>query len=549
MLPPMPRHVAQLAHVAQLTQLALLALLITAPMGCLSRPYTPSTAFFALAPLRHHRTASLRYAARHFRTIYGHAPERLGGLQPIRPRLGLPAFVQRGTTLEIDYLTEATHLTKRHLEGALRYRLVRHGKVCPGPDCFQLTRIQVVARRKLTPRVLHVRVRARTPRFMPSGFYDLIHAFAYSAQLRRLPSAVQVLVRPPERVTPLTMVHLTDLHQGGEPNERLRIVIDQVNRLRPRPTLVVITGDLVEQGPKPSHWDQVIAALSRLQLPCFVVIGNHDYYRPGGLGATAVPKGTFKEELGLRNFLRAFHPFLAYRFRLGGYHFLALDTGSGATLRSLWQHRWITTQGLDAQTLEDVRRFLASPARLGHVILSHAPPRARLRPSLPGCKPGRHGSFLVGRRRFEELLLASWGLKNRPLVHLHGHLHWNDLYQRSDGSDPACRFQAVSVKQPALGGLPCWRALPVDRSPLIVGTQSATKHNPLRSGGWHQRGLRFGQGAGAGYGFRVLHVKSTQWLSAGYRFYHRTAVVARGHRDGFIAPGADRLLTLPRCPR
>ena len=100
-----------------------------------------------------------------------------------------------------------------------------------------------------------------------------------------------------------------------------------------------------------------------------------------------------------------------------------------------------------------------------------------------------------------------------------------------------------------MGTLPCWRRLPTARFPLLITTQSATHHNALRSGGLFQRGMRLGDGAGAGFGFRVIHVRHDRWLSAAYRFYHRTAVLARDHAAGYLPPRATGLLDLPACSR
>ncbi|MFH2010139.1 MAG: metallophosphoesterase [bacterium] len=517
--------------------------------ACPSAPYTPSPTFGKLAPYRRSATASLDYAALHFEAIYGRGPLGLGGLQPVRPVLGLPALVRRGTTLEVEYLTQTSALGKPFFERGMGYRLVRRGQPCPGIHCHILGKVRLMSRRPLPNGAFHIRLEVQLPYELGAGFYDLIHQLNYTAQLRRTPSAVLVVGHAPDAIRPFGFVHLTDPHlghRGGDRSRRFALVVDWLNRLSPRPAFVVLTGDLTELGPVESHWDEVARQLGRLELPVFVTLGNHDYYRPG-LGRVETPRGMAQEEVGLRHFMSSFHPFLAYRFHYGGYRFLAVDTGTGATLRSLWQGKWVTTQGLHPAQLADIRAFLDSPAGSGHVLLGHAPSRARLSPKTRGCEPGMHGVFLVGRRPFERALLASWRRRPRPILYLSGHTHWNDIYVRS--ADSQCRFEGLPVRHRHMGARPCWRPLPTGRAPWLITTQSATKHNPLRSGGLLQRGMRLGDGAGAGFGFRVFQVRGTRWLTASYRFYHRTGVIARRHSAGYLDPRSDQMIDLPTCGR
>lgn len=522
--------------------------------ACPSKGYTPSPQLQRLAPYRANATASLRYAALHFDAIYGHQPLRLGGLQPVRPALGVPALVQRGTDLEVSYLTRETQLRAHHIARGLSFRLVRAGKPCPGEGCYRLGRTRLISRTPMPGGVVHLRVRARIPARAAAGLYDLMHQLTLSVQILRVHSAVQVLRRGLDDSRPFTFVHLSDTHQGANRNERLRLVVKWLNRLRPRPDFAVLTGDVVEFGPDENHWTQAVEELRKLRLPLYVVPGNHDYYRPGHRKVRP-PAGVTVEEVGLRNYMKYLHPYLAYRFRFAGYRFLAVDTGAGDTLRSLWKGRWVTTRGLSKGHLADIRRFLRTPAVVGHVLLGHAPSRARLSVKNDGCKPSRHATFLAGRARFERSLLDSWRRRKRPLVYLSGHTHWSDVFGRGDPAGPnlgdrsTCRFRALPWRHRHMGALPCWRRLPPARFPLLITTQSATKHNKLRSGGLLQRSMKLGDGAGAGFGFRVLHVRGTRWLSAAYRFYHRTAVMARRHEAGFIHPRSDSLLSLPACSR
>lgn len=51
--------------------------------------------------------------------------------------------------------------------------------------------------------------------------------------------------------------------------------IRELNRLAPRPDLVVITGDLVD-APLPAAYDHLVSLLAKLELPFAAIPGNHD---------------------------------------------------------------------------------------------------------------------------------------------------------------------------------------------------------------------------------------------------------------------------------
>jgi len=55
----------------------------------------------------------------------------------------------------------------------------------------------------------------------------------------------------------------------------LRRAVDHLNRLHPRPDIVVISGDLVDFG-RPDEYAVLHPELARLEMPCYLVPGNHD---------------------------------------------------------------------------------------------------------------------------------------------------------------------------------------------------------------------------------------------------------------------------------
>src|SRR5258707_2392799 len=51
--------------------------------------------------------------------------------------------------------------------------------------------------------------------------------------------------------------------------------VDHLNRLDPRPDLVLITGDLVDEGLQ-AEYESLRALLAKLDLPYLLMAGNHD---------------------------------------------------------------------------------------------------------------------------------------------------------------------------------------------------------------------------------------------------------------------------------
>jgi 3',5'-cyclic-AMP phosphodiesterase len=67
----------------------------------------------------------------------------------------------------------------------------------------------------------------------------------------------------------------TRLYGRIDTNAGLARAIDTVNRLRPRPDLVLMTGDLAESG-QPAQYAMLRKLLARLEIPLRVLPGNHD---------------------------------------------------------------------------------------------------------------------------------------------------------------------------------------------------------------------------------------------------------------------------------
>jgi 3',5'-cyclic-AMP phosphodiesterase len=104
----------------------------------------------------------------------------------------------------------------------------------------------------------------------------------------------------------------TRLYGRIDTNAGLARAIDAVNRLRPRPDLVLMTGDLAESG-QPAQYAMLRKLLARLEIPLRVLPGNHDSRE--NLRAAFADHGYFGQG-----------EFLHHAAELGPLTLIALDT-------------------------------------------------------------------------------------------------------------------------------------------------------------------------------------------------------------------------------
>lgn len=81
----------------------------------------------------------------------------------------------------------------------------------------------------------------------------------------------------------MLIAQITDLHIGFDRNNphelnvrRLNMVIDELNERTPRPDLLLVTGDLVENGDDARAYRHMESLVKRWQGPLLWAIGNHD---------------------------------------------------------------------------------------------------------------------------------------------------------------------------------------------------------------------------------------------------------------------------------
>lgn len=171
----------------------------------------------------------------------------------------------------------------------------------------------------------------------------------------------------------------------------LTAAVDRINRLDPAPDVIVVTGDLVNDGgtAQYAHFKSLIAGLS---VPVLVLPGNHDdrdRMRAAFGGTSALP-------------VSAQTPFLHYAVKIGPIRLIALDTlDPGKTTGLLCADRlgWLTDRLTEDQE---------SPT----VVAMHHPPFQTGMPLMD-----RYG--LEGRQAFEAVV-ARAGNVHRIIA---GHVH------------------------------------------------------------------------------------------------------------------------------
>ena len=86
----------------------------------------------------------------------------------------------------------------------------------------------------------------------------------------------------------MLIAQITDLHcreDGRKPmlgcdnNKNIALAIARVNDLSPRPNIVLATGDLTTAG-RPEEYKSLAALIKPLEVPLYIIPGNHDEYRP-----------------------------------------------------------------------------------------------------------------------------------------------------------------------------------------------------------------------------------------------------------------------------
>ena len=141
-----------------------------------------------------------------------------------------------------------------------------------------------------------------------------------------------------------------------------------LNALKPRPDVVIMTGDLVDQG-DPEQYAHLKTLLAPLEIPYYLLVGNHD------------DRTALREAFSDRPELRAGGDFVHYAADIGPLRLIALDSlVPGQSAGNLCDARlaWLETQ-LDAANGQPVIVALHHPPfefGIGHMDALRLGPQA-----------------------------------------------------------------------------------------------------------------------------------------------------------------------------
>lgn len=85
----------------------------------------------------------------------------------------------------------------------------------------------------------------------------------------------------------MLIAQITDVHLGFDPfnpeefnRQRLDAALDMLRTLDPRPDLLLVTGDIANDGDDAHSYDRYAEAIAELPFPVFPLMGNHDSREP-----------------------------------------------------------------------------------------------------------------------------------------------------------------------------------------------------------------------------------------------------------------------------
>ncbi|MGP1613706.1 MAG: phosphodiesterase [Pollutimonas bauzanensis] len=196
----------------------------------------------------------------------------------------------------------------------------------------------------------------------------------------------------------MLLAQISDLHiqrEGAhsaliQAETHLLRCIETLNRLRPRPDLLAITGDLTESGRKEEYLI-LKPMLQKLKMPFLLIPGNHD--------SRENLRETFREHA----YLQGDAPFIQYAMDTWPLRIVALDTT--VPMRSHGE--------LCSARLAWLARTLAQQPERPTVVLMHHPPFAT------GIRLMDELGLLEGREAFADIIAPYRNIERILCGHLH----------------------------------------------------------------------------------------------------------------------------------
>lgn len=155
-------------------------------------------------------------------------------------------------------------------------------------------------------------------------------------------------------------VQLTDVHLKTEEPYRVEVLKAAINTINKEKDIsfVMFTGDNIDR-PNEKDLAEFVRIANKLRVPYYVVIGNHDVYKNGGLS-----KKRYIEVIHENNFLYRFNK-PNYVFRKNGYVFIVADGAKEVIPGSVGYFKEDTMKWLEKK----LRRYKRSKV----VIFQHYP--------------------------------------------------------------------------------------------------------------------------------------------------------------------------------
>lgn len=378
------------------------------------------------APLSTSPAASQRDLGQRFDQVYPSAASgsRVAGL--LAPRFGLPSFTTTAARFELALLARQPGVALRAALAApsLDEASARACLDAAAADrCVPLVIGPVAAKPVKDSEFIELTAPASAAA-VPVGAWDLVVQAAADPP-ERVHRSVWIESADPSAVAPLRVVHLSDLHLGKKAEilsgdglvTELRTIIQRINTVKPN--LVVLTGDVAEDGQEAAWLQRAHELLLALEAPLVVIPGNHDFAHFPKIRNPRVPPD------GWWNFAREFHSRRRIELSYHGWDFLGFDSGP-----SVFSIR-VLTRGVDEETLGWLSSRVdeaAKQRRKGVVFFSHAPTRTAPIQAPDVEVQGLCGHMHQGGHDIEKILEAGVG-KQLNMVYLSGHTHWLELYE------------------------------------------------------------------------------------------------------------------------
>ncbi|NIA22652.1 MAG: hypothetical protein GWP03_00570 [Proteobacteria bacterium] len=145
---------------------------------------------------------------------------------------------------------------------------------------------------------------------LPKGVYSL--AIWYNAYRDTQYNAIDFIDSFPSSYK---FIQISDPHIGYSDNtsKYLGEVVRDLNFINP--DFVILTGDVAEKGNHPEWYEEAMDSLKRLEVPVYVISGNHDWYN------------WIYYPTDENNYLKYVNPFANYSFKFGNSYFILLDSG------------------------------------------------------------------------------------------------------------------------------------------------------------------------------------------------------------------------------